>query len=100
MQTVVRGGVEVGELAADQERLRRAGRLARGEDEGARAGHRDAARLLDDAGQRERPARELLDDVRVGRLLVELRVRVAGRRTRAVPGAGRQFGGGRHRATA
>ena len=57
-------------------------------------GDRDAARLLDDAGEREHAPRELLDDGRVGGLLVELRVGVGGRRAGRSPARA----GGRRRA--
>ena len=65
-------GMEVGELAADQERLRRTGANARAEPQRAGTRHRDGARSLIHIRQGERTAGQLYNECRVFRLLVEL----------------------------
>ena len=77
------------ELAIDQERLRRPGRLVRCQDERSCAGNGNAAGLFDDTGQRKDTVRQLLYPAQVARLLIELGVRVGRRRPRAIAGAGR-----------
>jgi hypothetical protein len=79
------------ELAVDHERLGWSSRLAGRERERAGSRHRQSARPLDHARQREHAPRELLGQPKIGWLLVELCVRVCGRRTRALPGSARQL---------
>jgi hypothetical protein len=90
VQAVIGGGMEMCEFAVDQERLWWAGRFARCQHERSRARNRDAAGLLDDAGKREHTTCQLVYPVRVGRLLIELRVRVGRRRARAIASAERE----------
>jgi hypothetical protein len=71
--------MDVRELPPDHEGLPRARRYAFGEPHGARPRDRDGAWPLLHAGQRERPTGKLFDYGRI-RVLVELRVRVGGRR--------------------
>jgi hypothetical protein len=89
VQAVVRGWMQVGELAADQERLRWSGWLAFRDRRGTGSRHRDPARLLDDAGKREQTSCHLLAYRRIRRLLIELGVRTARRRLRALARAPR-----------
>ena len=78
--------MEVGEFALDQECLRWAVRLAARQDQGPGAGYGDSARLLLYSGQREHPLCQLVHPAQVGRLLVQLGVRIGGRGARPVAG--------------
>src|SRR5256885_11744531 len=77
----------MGELALDQERLRRAGGLSGREDERPGAGNRDAAWLLEHVRQGEGTLGQLLDPAQVRRLVIELRVRIGRRGARPRAGA-------------
>ncbi len=77
MQAGIRVGVEVGELAADQKRLRRTRGLSGTEPQHASAWYRDGARPLIHIRQGKGTAGELLDEFQVVRLLVELSMRIA-----------------------
>jgi hypothetical protein len=77
------------ELPIDQERLRRADRFARRQDERTSSGHGYTTGLLDDTRQRKHTARQFLYPSHIGRLLIKLCVRVGRGRTRAIADAHR-----------
>jgi hypothetical protein len=72
------------ELSVDQEGLRRPGRFLRCQDQRPSARNGYAARLLYYAGQGEDTTRKFLHPGQVGRLLIELCVRIGRRGARPI----------------
>jgi hypothetical protein len=81
-----RGRRVLGELSIDQEGLCWPAWVAWGQDERSSTRNGDAAGLLGDTGKRKDTTGQLLDQARIGWLLIELRMRVGRRRPRASAG--------------
>jgi hypothetical protein len=80
---VILAGVEMRELAIDEERLCGTGGSRPIEQQGAGSGHRDTGGPFAHAGKSEDALGQPAADASVSRLLVELLVGLAGRRHRS-----------------